>query len=173
MQVIHDFNISIQDYVANGQDNDFPLISKCSLCGDLMIKNGFYQRFVITYFTTYIIFIRRYRCKHCGVSVSVLPSFLLPHFQRSLKCIFLCIKEYLFTRKLLLYPSALFFYLKRFIKNIPAMISFFRESIYSFLVFKGSKYEKAIKLIKMIMSSPTHTFSQRFFTHFNISFMAL
>ena len=99
MQIIHDFKITVKEYAENGQNNNFPLISKCSKCGDEIIKNGFYQRFVIRGNVTYVIFIRRYRCQHCNSTVSILPIFLLPHFQRSLEDIVKSIKEYLLKKK--------------------------------------------------------------------------
>ena len=89
MQIIHDFKITVREYVRREQDNNFPQLSKCPYCGDHLIKHGFYTRYIITNFdNTYLIYIRRYKCKHCNHTVSILPSFLLPNFQRSLSAIF-------------------------------------------------------------------------------------
>src|SRR5690554_8087486 len=99
MQKIYDFGLTIKEYSKNVKNNDFPEISKCPCCNDKMIKNGFYSRYVITSKKTYVIYIRRYRCKHCGVTLSILPSFLLPRFQRSLRDIFNCIYKYLSKRR--------------------------------------------------------------------------
>lgn len=170
MQKMHDFNISIYEYSQKGKNNIFPEINECPHCHDIMIKNGFYIRYVITSSKTYIIHIRRYRCKHCGCTLSILPSFLLPHFQRSLDDIFACIQTYLFKRKFILYKRGVFFYLQRFKSNIPAIVSFFRDTIYTCLSFNK---KKAIKLIEMIKDSPVPTFSRRFHNHFNTGFMAL
>lgn len=172
MQIIHDFNISVQEYSRNQKLNDYPVLTECPKCHDRLVKNGFYKRYVITFHKTYIIYIRRYRCKHknCGLSISILPSFLHPRFQRSLIYIFNSIKDYLFTRKFLLYRRGVFFYLKRFKSNIPAIISFFRDTLDSKLPF-GKR--KAIKLIEMIKDSPVLTFARRFHNHFNTGFMAL
>jgi hypothetical protein len=138
-----------------------------------LVKHGFYTRFVITQFNTYIIFIRRYRCKHCNHTVSILPSFLLPHFQRSLNSIFQSIKTYLLDKNYTLYKRQVHFYCQRFINNIPGLISFFRIFNDSYLTFAKSKNKKATKLIKMISDLQVPTFSQRFFNHFNLNFMAL
>jgi len=173
MQIIHDFKITIQEYVKKGVDNEFPEVSRCSNCGDVMIKHGFYTRFVITGFTTYIVFIQRYKCKHCNQTVSILPSFLIPNFQRSLSDIVNSIKEYLKNKKYILEKRQVHFYYQRFQNNLPAFISFFRDSIDSNLSFRGAKNKKATKLLEMILDSPVPTFSQRFFNHFNLSFMAL
>jgi transposase-like protein len=173
MQIIHDFKITIKDYIQREKNNKFPQLSKCPHCGDHLVKHGFYTRFVITQFNTYIIFIRRYRCKHCNHTVSILPSFLLPHFQRSLNSIFQSIKTYLLDKNYTLYKRQVHFYCQRFINNIPGLISFFRIFNDSYLTFAKSKNKKATKLIKMISDRQVPTFSQRFFNHFNLNFMAL
>jgi len=173
MQIIHDFGISPIEYFKNGKNNQFPEISRCPDCHDLMIKNGFYQRFVITPYGTYIIFIRRYRCQHCNHTVSILPSFLIPRFQRSLQFIFQCLKEYFFNRNYLLSHRQVHIYCSRFRKNIPGIISFFRDRVDKTLAFGKTVNKKAIKLIEMIKSFPTPTFSRRYYNHSNKSFMAL
>lgn len=170
MQIIHDFKITIKKYSANQKLNDYPILADCPHCHDRLVKNGFYKRYVITFRQTYIIYIRRYRCKHCGISISILPSFLLPRFQRSLNCVFNSIKDYLINKNFLLYRRAVFLYLQRFKANIPGIISFFRDTINIKIPFKK---RKTIKLIEMIKSCPAQTFSRRFHNHFNICFMAL
>ena len=77
MQLIHDFKISIKDYFNNSIYNDFPILTDCPDCHDLLIKNGFYKRYVIVSNMSYIIFIRRYRWKNYGLNVSILTSFVL------------------------------------------------------------------------------------------------
>ena len=173
MQIIYNFEITIEEYVKKEKNNKFPQLKKCPHCGDHLIKHGFYTRFIITQFNTYVVFIRRYRCKHCNHTVSILPSFLLPHFQRSLNSIFQSIKAYLLGKIYNLYKRQVHFYCQRFINNIPGLISFFRIFNHSYLSFAKSKNKKATKLIKMISDYPVPTFSQRFFNHFNLCFMAL
>lgn len=171
MQIIHDFGITPVQYFLNGQDNEFPVIKRCPYCNDIMIKHGFYERFVITLTgKTYIIFIRRYRCKHCDHTVSILPSFLLPQFQRSLSLIFRCLEQYFLEKRYALKRRQVHFYCHRFRQNIPGIISFFRDTINKKIPF-GKR--KAIKLIEMIKSSPAQTFAKRFNNHFNRDFMAL
>jgi len=172
MIVFHDFKISIKEYVSLGKNNSFPQIFICPHCGDQLIKNGFYKRYLITQFNTYRLLIRRLRCKHCGVSISILPNFVLPGFQRSLTFIYQILKEYLIGKNKLIYNKALYFYQHRFMKNISAIFSFFRMTISYFLKIPPSKKEKAIKLIHLIDLLSIHTFSQRFFNRLNITFMA-
>lgn len=172
MQIIHDFKISIKEYSTNSKSNDYPILKECPDCHDHLVKNGFYKRYVITTHGTYIIYIRRYRCKYkkCGLSISILPSFIIPRFQRSLSDIFNSIKEYVFKRKFLLYRRAVFLYLQRFKSNVPGIISFFRDTINIKIPFKK---RKTIKLIEIIKSCPAPTFARRFHNHFNTCFMAL
>ena len=110
MQIIHNFHISIKRYYELGIENDFPIVTECPFCHDLLYKHGFYQRYVITsQKRNYRILIRRYKCHHCGRTVSILPSFLFPYFQRSLDYIVDCIKEYLLFKKFICYRRAVFF----------------------------------------------------------------
>ena len=175
MQVIHNFKISISEYAIKGQDNDFPVVSHCPECYDIMIKHGFYSRSPVDQNgKQYNLFIRRYKCKHpnCGLTVSVLPSFLIPHFQRTLKWLYDCIKEYYLNKKYILSKRQTHFYCTRFRNNTPGIISFFREKIKFTLKFDKYIKKKAIKLIEMIKNSPVPTFSKRYYNHFQQSFMA-
>lgn len=174
MQIIHDFKISIKIYSRRGKNNDFFHPKECPFCHDKLHKNGFYHRYVISIDgKTHRILIRRYRCQHCGRTVSILPSFLFPRFQRSLDYIVCCIKEYLLQKKLLLYKRAVYFYLNRFTCNIPGLIAFFRDKYNSLIPFDLSRIKKATKLIKMIWSSDAQILSKEYQDHFNQSFMAL
>jgi len=173
MQIIHNFGISPVQYYKNGRNNNFPSVDRCPFCNDLMIGNGFYTRYVITFSNkSYLLFIRRYRCQHCNHTVSILPSFLLSYFQRSLKSIFTSLEQYFYHKKYSLTKQQVYFYIRRFIDNIPGLVAFFRQFDLN-LSLGDSSNKKAIKLIKMIKSSPTPTFSRRYYNHFNKDFMAL
>lgn len=172
MIVFHDFKISIKEYISLGKNNSFPQMFICPHCGDRLIKNGFYKRYLITRFNTYRLLIRRLRCKHCGISISILPNFVLPGFQRSSTFIYQILKEYLISKNKIIYNKALYFYQHRFMKNISIIFSFFRMTKSFFLKIPPSKKAKAIKLIHLIDQLSIHTFSQRFFNRLNITFMA-
>jgi len=173
MQFIHNFGISPVQYYNNGRNNKFPAVKRCPFCNDLMIENGFYTRYVISFSNkSYLLFIKRYRCQYCNHTVSILPSFLLPYFQRSLKAIFFSLEQYFFHKKYSLTKQQVYFYIHRFIANIPGLLAFFRQFDLN-LSLGGSQNKKAIKLIEMIKSSPTPTFSRRYHNHFNKNFMAL
>ena len=164
MQIIHDFKNSVKKYSELGQNNDFLHPEECPHCHDQLKKHGFYPRYVITIDG---------KCQHCGRTVSILPAFLFPRFQRSLNYIVCCMKEYLLQKKMILYKRALYFYLHRFTCNIPGLIAFFRDKYHSLIPFKLSRIKKATKLIKMIWSSDAQILSKEYQDHFNQCFMAL
>jgi hypothetical protein len=88
----HCFNQSVQEYYARGKDNLFPDLfgcpnPHCHYQGRLR-RHGFYQRNVLSWQFSAVIFIQRYFCPVCHHTVSLLPSFLAPRFQYSLACIF-------------------------------------------------------------------------------------
>jgi hypothetical protein len=58
---------------------DFPRPQTCPTCHalDLLIGHGFYGRQPITLTAVYQVHIKRWRCKVCHHTVSLLPSFLL------------------------------------------------------------------------------------------------
>ena len=76
-------SVAAQEYYSHGKQNLFPTLHTCPRCHahDSFWLNGFYQRNVITESAMYRIYVRRLRCKRCGVSVSMLPSFALPRYQ--------------------------------------------------------------------------------------------
>lgn len=51
-------------------------------------KHGFYSRNAIESNFSERIDIRRYRCDHCGKTISYLPCFCLPHIQYTLETVF-------------------------------------------------------------------------------------
>ena len=176
MQYIHDFKITVREYYQNGQSNDFPVFSICPMCNAhiTLEKHGFYQRYAIISNKSYYIDIRRYYCSCCEKTLSILPSLLLPHFQYSLEVIMQCLKEFFQAKRnhIPFYRQLTEFYSRRFLKNIPRHISFFRDSTGP-AVFSTDKYNKAIKLLEMINSFPKETFAKRFFDHYLTSFMAV
>lgn len=96
MTKIHDFGISAVTYYCREKNNLFPEIygcphKNCRYTGRLW-RNGFYERNCIWFTEVYRIVIQRYRCPVCGRTVSLIPSFLTPHFQYCLGVIFVCLR---------------------------------------------------------------------------------
>ncbi len=179
MQIIHDFGVTPVEYSNRGENNDFPFIDSCPMCNakGTLKKHGFYSRYVLSFKKELQIAIRRFKCSCCKKTLSVLPSFLLPHYQHTVGFILGCLRGHFILGKLKTYYQKVQFYRRRFLKNLKAVEMFFRD--------QGSKeqipepdQEKAIKLLKMIRrcaadSMDESAFSQRFFSHFHHSFMAL
>ncbi len=175
MQYIHDFEIPINKYCENGQRNIYPEFSRCLICKAVtpMKKHGFYSRYAIVHGFCFRISIRRYWCRCCKQTVSVLPTLLLPYYQHSIEVIMSSLNNFFQKKKdrIVFYKQLVESHGKRFIKNIPRYISFFRD-MDSQLIFNGDKKEKAIKLLEMICSFPKEAFAKRFFNHFDTCFMA-
>jgi transposase-like protein len=72
--MVFDFGICVKDYAERGKENQFPRIEKCPHCQgeDKVIWYGFYSRWC----QQVTIVIKRYFCKCCSKTFSLLPSFL-------------------------------------------------------------------------------------------------
>ena len=177
MQQIHEFGITLSEYHKRGKENEFPEVTSCPICHAQkpLEKHGFYTRNALLLKKDYRIPIRRYCCSSCQRTVSILPSFLLPYYQYSLSVIMDCLKQILAVKKkhVRFYRQLAELYRNRYLRNIPGILSFFRDTCSETLIFCGDTHKKAIKLLEMIDSSPEETFAKRYFNHFRTSFMAI
>jgi|ADurb_Cas_03_Slu_FD_contig_61_1251285_length_1312_multi_2_in_0_out_0_1 hypothetical protein len=91
MVILFSPGVTAQQYYELEKRNSFPQVHICPNPGcrarDTMWLNGFYQRNVITLSMVHRIYVRRARCKRCGISVAFLPDFALPRFQYSARII--------------------------------------------------------------------------------------
>jgi len=89
---MHRFPISVHLYHARGKQNIFPELHGCQYPGCIyhgrLRRHGFYSRYAFTPGAVYIVWIQRYLCPMCGHTVSLLPTFLAPHFQYTLLAVF-------------------------------------------------------------------------------------
>jgi hypothetical protein len=152
MVKFYGFHQTVQKYYERGKNNLFPEFFGCPYPGcsyqGRLRRHGFYSRNILTFRATLPIVIQRYFCPICKHTISLLPSFLLPHFQYSLACIFFCLFRTFITRLTLVQIAQainqishhtemshqhLTFYRKRFLANIPLIIGFFgsREFVFS------------------------------------------
>lgn len=96
MVKIHNFRLSPNLYYARGKNDIFPVLADCPnpLCHfhGVLWRNGFYERNAIWFDGPHRIVIQRYRCPACGHTVSLLPSFVAPHFQYAIAVIFACLR---------------------------------------------------------------------------------
>ena len=79
MPIIQDFGGSVQDYVAHFARIVFSRPACCPHCGqrDKLIGHGFYWRKAKDQTQVYHIRVKRWFCKACRTTLSVLPSFVL------------------------------------------------------------------------------------------------
>lgn len=174
MQIYWNFKLSPATYAR--QDRDFilfPLLPHCPSChaNVRLYRHGFYERNVVTTCSEYRIIICRYLCRSCRVTISLLPSFLLPRFQRCRITILEALKNFFVSGIQGLYRQIMTFYIKRFRQNILALILGFREVGLMLKVPPDDK-EKAIKLIELLFDTlagdPNSTEP-----HVQLNFMAL
>ena len=79
MVIVSDFRCSVQTYVAGCLTLVFYRPSVCPGCGAVgsCIGHGFYVRFALDANHVFEVHIKRWYCKHCQHTISILPSFLL------------------------------------------------------------------------------------------------
>jgi hypothetical protein len=81
MHRIFNAGCSATEYQAQGKGHAFPDLTgePCPQCGaGALMKHGYYKRYLILLHFAGFIFVRRYICKECGRTVSLLPSFAHP-----------------------------------------------------------------------------------------------
>ncbi|QGP92592.1 hypothetical protein MGLY_19780 [Neomoorella glycerini] len=175
MQLVYNFGISLEDYAARGKKNEFPVIESCPICmaRKALKRHGFYWRNAGSDSEKWLqLPICRFWCRSCRHTFSLLPSFLLPYYQYSLKFILDCLIYFFSKARLLIYYQLLQFYRRRWAKNMNCIQAFFREQGYQEIIPPEFK-QRAIKLLEMIAAFPNaETFSQRFHNHFRRNFMA-
>jgi hypothetical protein len=174
LQIHWDFKLSPAKYAQQGRDSIiFPLLLHCPACHAYvrLYRHGFYVRNVLTHCSEYRIVICRYLCRSCRVTISLLPSFLSPRFQRCQISILEALKGFFVSGNKGFYRQIMTFYIKRFRQNMLALILGFREGGLM-LKIPSDENEKAIKLIELLLDTlagdPNSTESQD-----QLNFMAL
>jgi transposase-like protein len=86
MQILHPFAGSVQQYNEQLSDPDAHRPGSCPQCQGKhpLIAHGFYTRTLIDTAFDGTIRVRRYLCKACRRTVSLLPEFILPYLRSSL-----------------------------------------------------------------------------------------
>jgi hypothetical protein len=79
MVIVTDFGCFVHEYIECFCQLVFPRPEVCPHCHvlDVMIGHGFYQRKALGQVKVYVLRIKRWYCKACHQTVSLLPSFLL------------------------------------------------------------------------------------------------
>jgi hypothetical protein len=89
MQILHPFVGSLQQYAATLTDPDRYRPPRCPQCDarQPLTAHGFYQRTLVDEAGDGVIRVRRYLCRSCRRTVSLLPEFVLPYLRFSLAVI--------------------------------------------------------------------------------------
>ena len=99
MQIMYDAGCSPEMYKEQGKGYYYPDMTK-ELCpqegckADYLNKHGYYERYVITPGFEGTILIRRYYCKVCKRTVSLLPSFCHPKRTYGTEAIIIILNEF-------------------------------------------------------------------------------
>jgi len=85
MPIVYGFQCTVEYYRDHFEELDIPRPGKCPHCQavDSVVGHGSYWRKPLDRWKDYLIRIKRWLCKACGHTVSILPSFLL-RFRRYL-----------------------------------------------------------------------------------------
>jgi hypothetical protein len=196
MQYIFNVKEGIHEYIKLSRNYSFPSppIKRCHNpeCNRIVHfrKHGFYERYFYSREYRGKIVIRRYICPLCGHTISYIPHFCLPGFINSVKHIF----EYVynsFYRKgsidsvieqlnlkhgIQFSRQILYYYRKKFIKNIDVIQNGIRQ------IIKGVKLpdksvedeEKARNVLAIVAGEypDIHLFSQKYYQATAKTFLA-
>jgi hypothetical protein len=80
MPILADFGCNEQAYIKLGKHQDGPHPGECPQCGekDCLIGHGYYLRKAKDEQRVYVIRVKRWLCKVCRHTLSILPNFLFP-----------------------------------------------------------------------------------------------
>jgi len=103
VQILHPFAGSIQQYAEEIADPDHHRPEHCPQCQDRhrLIAHGFYSRTLVDDGFDGSIRVRRYLCRSCQRTVSLLPEFALPYLRFSVSVISLFLVARLFDGRTL------------------------------------------------------------------------
>jgi hypothetical protein len=151
MILLHNFNIDIKSYSQKATNNKFPTLTQCPSCHKkyCIKRHGFYRRYVIENQFTEKVHICRYKCYSCQITISILPSFLIPYFQHTA----LIIATSLYYKLLKKKPH----------KLSRQLVSFYLKRFSSFLIsfpanIKAKNIKSPIGIIKLILNLGVKTF---------------
>lgn len=130
MQILHPFTGSVRQYLDQLADPDQHRPTRCPQCHTKhpLTAHGFYSRTLIDTACDELIRVRRYLCRTCRRTVSLLPEFALPFLRSSITVIALFLVARLLAAKTLaaaMPPSSPYqrgqFWLRRFRSRAEAL----------------------------------------------------
>lgn len=164
---------TLEQYAELGKKNAFPEVERCPMCrGVVRLKrHGYYWRYAIEDTREYRIPVCRLKCPSCEKTVSLLPSFLLPYFQHTLRQVVTEIHKALVqgSRRS---RQRVAFYRQRYLSQLKQVEMYFQAAGFRERLPEVTK-EKDIKLIEMIRAFGEATFVKKARGHFRSNFMAL
>ena len=189
VQITFETSYSPREYADAGPDFPFPTLGLCPSCKQgKPHRHGFYWRFCLDGYRCLRIKIRRYYCRRCGITISLLPGFCVPRFQYTLdviwKALLLHLDEDHSLRRCLRrlknkfplldwHPHCVSFYAKRFQANLPWMETLLR------CAFSRMKLDSGIKRrAKKVLATARYrfpriqSFPKLFFEQCHRSFLA-
>ncbi len=169
MQILWKAPMSLEEYVALGKAVEFPVPEECPVCRRKvnLKRHGWYLRYAAREDLEVQVSIPRLLCPACRKTISLLPSFLIPRFQRTVGFIVKVL-----GKKLSCSRQVAGFYWHRFLRNINRILAFFRDLCAKLPLPKDPKL-KAMKLREMVEDFPAEEFSVLFHQRFRRSFMAI
>lgn len=89
VQIVHSFPGPLCEYEGELEDPDRRRPTSCPLCGtrDRLVAHGFYRRTLVDQGFDGNLRVRRYLCRACRRTVSLIPDFVLPYVRFSLNVI--------------------------------------------------------------------------------------
>lgn len=87
MQMLHPFLGSIQQYIEECEESERYRPRSCPQCDSKqrLARHGFYRRSVVDVELECVIRVRRYLCRACRRTVSLLPEFVLPYLRFTIR----------------------------------------------------------------------------------------
>jgi len=170
--IIHEYGLSPKNYFKSFDSMNHHRIEQCPHCKShkRLYLHGTYSRYVIYRGKSYSIKIMRHFCSCCKVSYSVFPEFITPYFSECIWGIFAALNNEVGYFNIPI--ERLYFYHRRFIKNMALIIEFLRSEGFN-VILRGSAKEKAKKLIEMVNRLELAPFAKRYQDHFFKGLMAL
>jgi len=94
VQMLHPFLGSIQQYTEECEESNRYRPASCPQCDSKqrMARHGFYSRSVVDVGLECVIRVRRYLCRACRRTVSLLPDFVLPYLRFTIRMMGLFLK---------------------------------------------------------------------------------
>jgi transposase-like protein len=108
VQILHPFSASLQCYEEAIVDPDRYRPDHCPQCeaGQPLVGHGFYSRTLVDAAFDGVIRVRRYLCRSCRRTISLLPQFALPYFRFSVSVIALFLTARLLEGRTLVAAAA-------------------------------------------------------------------